>query len=322
MSKKISIIIPVYNIKNLLHQMLESIVCQTYENLEIILINDGSTDGSDETCNLWVARDCRIKYFSKKNEGVSTARNIGFEKSSGDFILFLDGDDEIAPDMCEKMLNKIILENVDFCYCGFENIFDDSKEQLIPSNKILENEEIIRALILNETFFTAIWNKMFKRTMLLDDEGVFVSFQQDIHVGEDFLWLSKVLKKAAKAAVVPETLYFWKRRSNSATQGGSAVRTDQRYLSILKAYRGIVAEIDDNELKRIICKKYLGLSRDCLIESYRKKELKLTEALYKQISVDKSMYDKYDFFYIKLNLCSFFVKMKMPVFLIEKIQNI
>ena len=322
MNDKISIIIPIYNIENLLDQMIKSIIFQTYKNLEIILVNDGSTDGSEHVCKSWMNQDSRIKYFFQENKGVSDARNLGFKKSTGDFILFLDGDDEIAPDMCEKMISQIIAEKSDFCYCGFENIFDDSEVKLVPSHKTLENNEIICALIHDETFFTAIWNKMFKRTMLLDKNGEFISFQEGIHVGEDFLWLSKILKNATKAAVVPETLYYWKRRANSATQGGSEVRTDKRYLSILDAYRGIVMEISDQNLKRSICKKFLGLSRDCLVNAYRKKEIELTNYLYKKISDDKALYDKYDLFYLKLNICCYFVKLKMPIRMIEKIRKL
>ena len=121
MNDKISIIIPIYNIENLLDQMIKSIIFQTYKNLEIILVNDGSTDGSEHVCKSWMNQDSRIKYFFQENKGVSDARNLGFKKSTGDFILFLDGDDEIALDMCEKMISQIIAEKSDFCYCGFEN---------------------------------------------------------------------------------------------------------------------------------------------------------------------------------------------------------
>lgn len=247
---KISIIIPVYNIRVLLENMLHSVVCQTYKNLEIILVDDGSTDGSDAICDLWERKDTRIKCIHQKNAGVSVARNVGFYKSSGDYVLYLDGDDEIAPDMCEKMLLRLIEDDADIVYCGFLNVFQDKTEKNIPDSGILVDKEILHALVTNVTFFTAIWNKMFKRDILQNNKGDFIEFPQGIYVGEDALWLSKVLKNANKASAVSEPLYYWKRRENSATRGGSAIRTDEKFLSMLQAYREIIFEIDDEKNQR------------------------------------------------------------------------
>ena len=253
--KKISIIVPVYNIKSILSSTIESIINQTYKNIEIILVDDGSTDGSGDVCDFWETKDSRIKSFHKANEGVSIARNYGFSKSTGEYILFIDGDDEINSGMCEKLLHKLLNEKADMSYCGYENVFSNETIKNVPKESVLKGNDIIDALVSDIVFFTAIWNKLFKRDVLLNEKGDFISFPKGIYVGEDELWLAKVLKNAKNAAAVPEVLYSWKRRENSATKGGRFVKTDEKYLTVLKAHRGVVLEIQDIELRRKRCKK-------------------------------------------------------------------
>ena len=237
--KLISIVIPVYNVKYQLECMIESVLNQTYKRFELILVDDGSTDGSDAVCDNWSEKDKRIKCLHQQNLGVSAARNLGFMESRGNYIIFLDGDDEIDLSMCEKMINSIEEDNSDVVCCGFFNIFQDRIEKQTLNNKILAGEEIINALVTNNSFFTAVWNKLFKREILLDKKGIFIPFEQGIYVGEDGLWLSKVLKNAKKVSCISEPLYKWKRRMNSATQGGVLISIDERYLTILKAYKGM-----------------------------------------------------------------------------------
>ncbi|MDO4942829.1 MAG: glycosyltransferase, partial [Lachnospiraceae bacterium] len=267
--KKISIIVPVYNICDLLKDMLGTIVNQTHKCLEIILVDDGSKDGSGLICDEWAKKDSRIKCIHQENAGVSTARNVGFNQSTGDYILFIDGDDEIATDMCEKMLNRLLADDADVCYCGFLNIFQDKTEKVVPESKVLVESEILHELVTEVSFFTAIWNKLFRRSILQNKQGEFIEFTQGIYVGEDALWLSKVLKNARSATALPEALYCWKRRESSATQGSSSIRTDEKYLSVLEAYKKMINELCDNTSRNIICKRYLGVARDCMIQAYK-----------------------------------------------------
>lgn len=319
---KISIIVPVYNIRGFLNATLESVIRQTYTNLEIILIDDGSTDGSGEICDLWEKKDSRIKSFHKKNEGVSVARNFGFEKSTGDYIMFVDGDDEISSDMCEKMLNQLVEKQGDMSYCGYANVFLEKTLRYVPKDQVLIDGEILWALYESLSFFSAIWNKLFKRTMLLDENENFVKFSPDIHMSEDYLWLTKVLKKAHKAAAVPEVLYYWKRRQDSATGGKNSNRTDEKYLSTLKAHRAIIDEVEDVQLKIRFTKNYLALVRDCLVQAYRENKKELTDYLINIIIKDRVLYNKFDLFIIKLKICMFLIKIKVPVGWLDIIQKI
>ena len=114
----ISVIVPIYNSEKYLEQCIESIINQKYSNLEIILVNDGSVDGSLKICEKYAKKDNRIKVIDKKNEGVSVARNVGMEVSSGQWISFIDSDDWIDPDMFEKMLAKSKDDDFDVIMCN------------------------------------------------------------------------------------------------------------------------------------------------------------------------------------------------------------
>ena len=152
--EKISIIVPIYNIRDLLDEAVQSIVSQTYENIEIILVDDGSSDGSRTACDSWTLRDSRIRCIHQKNAGAGMARNAGLYLSSGEYILFVDGDDEIAPDLCEKLLSELLKERADVSYCGFLNIFRDKTVEIIPDDKVLKGREIPYALVTEISFFT------------------------------------------------------------------------------------------------------------------------------------------------------------------------
>lgn len=319
---KISIIIPVYNISIYLDAAMESIIHQTYKNMEIILVDDGSTDGSSLICDKWEKKDCRIKCIHQKNAGVSAARNTGFGYSTGDYILFVDGDDEIAPDMCEKMLYKLQKDHADVCYCGFLNIFHDKTLQVIPESKILEKNSIIWELVTEVSFFTAIWNKLFRREVLIDINGSFIPFPEGICVGEDALWLSRVLKNAKRVTSLSKALYSWKRREDSATQGNTNKRTDAKYLTVLDAYKSITEELENASAKKIMCKKYLGICRDIMVQAYKEKLYSLSEQIQKRIFEDGKMYKTIDLFYLKLNICTILVKIRIPAFVIELIARL
>ncbi len=113
MTEKITVIVPVYNVENYLRQCLDSIMGQTYQNFECLLINDGSPDYSADICSEYVFKDSRFRYFEKENGGVSSARNLGIEHSKGEYITFIDSDDWVDSDYLEILYNALIDENAD-----------------------------------------------------------------------------------------------------------------------------------------------------------------------------------------------------------------
>lgn len=298
----ISVIIPVYNISKYLDSALQSITEQSYKNLEIILVDDGSTDGSKEVCDSWCQADSRIQCIHKKNQGVGIARNIGLAHSKGNFVFFMDGDDLLDHKMCSILLESLLKNNSDVSYCGFYNIFENKTETIVPEQKILRGTEIQYELVTSISFFTAIWNKLFRRSVLKDENGTFIQFSSDIYVGEDALWLSKVLKNVKTVSAVPRPLYYWRRRFDSATQGRTGIRTDAKFLTQLDAYRLMIPELEDPRAKRIICKKYLGLCRDCMIQAYNQNDKVLGNVLKKRVQEDMRMYPYRDPFFFKLQI--------------------
>ena len=118
----ISIIIPIYNVENYLRQCLDSIVAQTYQNFECLLINDGSPDNSSDICREYVAKDTRFRYFEKENGGVSSARNLGIERSEGAYITFIDSDDWVDSDYLEVLYSAILEEQADIAVSTYKKI--------------------------------------------------------------------------------------------------------------------------------------------------------------------------------------------------------
>ena len=200
MSEIISIIVPVYNVEQYLNRAVKSILSQTYKDIEVILVDDGSTDRSGLICDKYAETDKRVKVIHKENSGASSARNVGFEKSTGDYILFLDSDDVVDPYMREKLLSKLFREGADLSYYGC--VYTSSKWEVkyIPqSSDTYDTEQMLCSLLWNMPFYCIVWNKLFRREMLLDSSSNFIPFPKEVHVGEDMLWLARVLKKANKA---------------------------------------------------------------------------------------------------------------------------
>ena len=202
---------------------------------------------------------------------------------------------------------------------------EDAKNYYVDLGKahgVLKKNEIIRDLITEVSFFTAIWNKLFCRTVLIDSKGDFIPFSRGIYVGEDALWLSKVLKNAEIVTSLSEPLYYWKRREDSATQGNTKIRTDTKYLTVLDAYKYMTLEMEDIINRRIMCKRYLGCCRDIMIQAYKEKQYSLSKQLQQKIFNDEKMYKAVDLFYVKLKISVLFVKVRAPLFMINFLKKL
>lgn len=151
---KISIIVPIYKVEIYLRKCVDSIVNQTYKNIEILLIDDGSPDNCGIICDEYAKKDERIKVIHKKNGGLSDARNYGIEASSGDYIMFVDSDDYISKDMCEILLKKALENNADIVSCNFKEIYIDNFEEEINKQSIKKSLEIYTNLeVIYKYFF-------------------------------------------------------------------------------------------------------------------------------------------------------------------------
>ena len=209
MNKKITVIVPIYNAEKNIEKCVNSILNQTYSNLEVILINDGSKDKTEEICKNLAKKDNRIKYFYKENSGVSATRNLGLDKVTGDFISFIDSDDYIENDMYEIMLNKIDDSEIvicDYCEVNNDNEFKTDTE-IEMKEKVFDN---LDDLILNidnkkiNRYVNPPWNKLIKTDIVKKQN---IRFDSRISLGEDLLFNLQCMKVAKKLQIVDKKLY-------------------------------------------------------------------------------------------------------------------
>lgn len=212
----VSVIIPVYNAEKYLDECISSVINQTYNNLEILLINDGSLDNSLSICSKWKEKDKRVIVKSKANKGVSSARNLALHIAKGDYFVFLDADDYLDTNAIEQMINTIIETNTEIAFCAIQ-IFDD-KHSVISSaytNDIIDNETAIKQCFQKkESWVNTVWAKIFSRKAIIINRNLNL-FNENLLVGEDYLWLMQILTKTAtqKVSCINLPLYNYRRFS-------------------------------------------------------------------------------------------------------------
>lgn len=213
--KLISIVVPVYKVEKYIESCVDSILSQTYRNIEVILVNDGSPDNCPKICDQYALKDSRVKVIHKANGGSSSARNLGIEYAQGDFIGFVDSDDIVSPTMYEIMCSQIDKYDADIA-----RIESTSKlvklycESVIPENKI---KVIEKKRLLYYTFNysgVAAWNGLYKREVVKD------SFFIEGAENEDILWSYNVRKKCNKFVDIDLPLYYWNLEPISLSRSG------------------------------------------------------------------------------------------------------
>lgn len=219
MSDKISVIIPVYNVEKYLARAIESVLHQTFTNIEIILINDGSTDSSLEICQHFLKEDVRIKLINQKNGGLSCARNVGLRESTGEYIFYLDSDDSIENNAIEILYKNLIQCEADVSICNYKNIYIDRIEALNKESdhenhiRIYENKKILEELFTtNNSLFTPVWNKLYKRSLV--ENNLFPEGRN----AEDVATSYKLLYYANKVVYDDRKLYLYSIRNDSLSQ--------------------------------------------------------------------------------------------------------
>lgn len=219
---KVSVIIPVYNAEKYLKRCLEAVLAQTHKDLEIILINDGSTDGSGEIIRSY--DDERIVVIEKENGGVSAARNDGLRKAKGSRVVFVDADDDPEADYIEKMTAAMDRRECGLVVCGYRykdiegceiGGFPNKREALhLKEDGYLSREEVVAGILLHESIASCLWNKMFERELLSG-----MSFDESIAIGEDLLFLIEYVCKCDAYYLVTAPLY------NYLINPGGAMKT-------------------------------------------------------------------------------------------------
>ena len=230
----LSIIIPVYNVEQYLNQCIDSILCNSDNNVEILLINDGSTDSSGRICEHYLEIDSRIKTFHKKNGGVSSARNLGIEKANGEYLWFIDPDDWIsnnAVEIINETLRRQEPELLVFSHIKYLESDKTFKETIAPI-------EIERTSIENYTstlgyFRPNVWCYVYKRKMIRHFD---ISFPAQPYF-EDEIFNLDIFAKAESIVQINEQLYFYRERENSAMTKPFSEEKLLCYITLLQAYK-------------------------------------------------------------------------------------
>ncbi|MHB8064380.1 MAG: glycosyltransferase [Ruminiclostridium sp.] len=208
----ISVVIPIYNVRDYLDRCIESVVNQTFQDLEIILINDGSTDGSDEKCLEWAKKDERIIYVSKKNEGLGPTRNLGIKRAKYDYIAFVDSDDWWDYTMLEKMYAKVEQENADMVICDRYDVFinQDNGEMELKLIKLpimfegVLNRDIMNRKRIIHIVGNSAWGRLYKKGLFIENN----IYMPNVYC-EDAAIMSYLTTFCKKISCVKEPLYFY-----------------------------------------------------------------------------------------------------------------
>ena len=206
----ISVIVPVYKVENYLDACAASILGQTYENLELILIEDGSPDNSGAVCDAWAEKDARVKVIHKENGGGGLARNVGLDAAKGELIAFVDSDDYIAPDMF-AYLYGLLQQGADIAECGYVDVVEDgypfSGEE--GQTAFVTAEEALRGNLYDTHFRQLIWNKLYRREMIGD-----IRFPVGTKIDDEF-FTYRVLGNAKKLVRSDRVCYAYRQQSGS-----------------------------------------------------------------------------------------------------------
>lgn len=264
--KKVSIAIPIYNVENYLDRCVKSIVNQTYKNLEIILVDDGSTDGCGKICDEWVKKDNRIKVVHKSNGGLSSARNAGLANATGDYIMFEDSDDWIEAELVERCVKRIENDKSDIVIFGYRKVDEQGKTMwdFTFGNETYSKNEIIEDLhkrILEMSYGYA-WNKLYD-LKFLKESGL--EFDSSIIDREDLVFNMQLLSHIRKISYLEYVGYNYLQRNTSLLHNSNLAR-----LKNINTFCDKMCEIkfENEEVERTVRSMcILHYLADCIIKN-------------------------------------------------------
>ena len=212
MNEIVSIIIPIYNSENTIKKCLDSVINQSYRYLEIIMIDDGSTDMSSKICDKYALEDDRVKVFHVENGGVSSARNVGIEHSNGEYLFFLDSDDYLDPTCIEKLYNAMQQNNTMIAMCNYSEVVNNKITDVVLYNKgVVSVESVIK------DFFYGRTKSLFSCAKLYKKEIIKSAFEKYIYCEDVLFVFENIHESCINASFVSDSLYYYVRHENSTT---------------------------------------------------------------------------------------------------------
>jgi len=247
--KKISIIIPVYNVEPYIKKCLDSVINQTYKNIEILCINDGSTDNSGKICDEYAKSDRRIKVFHKANGGLSSALNVGLRNFSGDYLGFVDSDDWIEPNMYETLYNALASNSVHISAANFTRdtnntsvIETETGREEIPSRVLTQREMLLYIIRIKHYagFYCGICNKLFNADVIVNSG---LEFDENLSISMDVKFIASLIisNNNLTGVFVKQPLHHYLQRQNSLIRSAQILNS----IDCLKSYNDVITAADE-----------------------------------------------------------------------------
>lgn len=308
MNEVVSVIVPIYNVEQYLDKCVDSILNQTYKNIEVILVDDGSPDNCGRMCDNYSKKDSRIKVIHKGNGGLSDARNVGIDNANGKYICFVDSDDYIENRYIELLYKSIKENNVDIAQCGIKKISDD---EILIENIGYKNSGVKKSKKMLEDLYTTnwenivVWNKMYLRELFNN-----VRFPKG-KIHEDEYTTYKILYKTENVAILNEFLYNYRQNVYSIT----GKKFNMKRLNILEGLKERVNFFEANNEKNLYMlslKLYIEKLRECYSDV--KMNINDSENIQQKIIREHNEYSKYLF---KLKNISLKSRIKTIIFFIS-----
>ena len=268
----VSIIVPVYKAEKYIHQCIDSLLAQTYKNIEVILVDDGSPDHCGKICDEYAAKDCRVKVIHQQNGGVSVARQTGIDHATGEYSIHADPDDWVELNMIEELVAKAVANNADMVICDF---YRESKSDRIhvcqnPGND-LSASAVLRK-ILSQQLHGSCWNKLVNRSRI---EGIGFT-PEDLCILEDELYNIRILARKIKVSYLPKALYHYRIDNENSLCN---TISDKSFKLKVKA----VSEIESFCLANvagIVSLDFIRIKRNVLFDALRTKRYEVLRELY------------------------------------------
>lgn len=297
MKDLISIIVPIYNMEEYLDECIASICNQTYTNLEILLIDDGSKDKSGTMADAWRKKDERCKVFHQANGGISVARNLGISKASGEYLIFTDSDDILESNMVERLYSEAVKEKVDMVLCGIKRKNTEKEyamNYLVPS-RIYTLEEYIYEMYAQEHMtcgndmflpLVAAWNKIYKASLFQE-----IHYPNG-HIHEDNAIIHRLVHAAKRVKWLNEPLYIYRERRGSIMQSSFSPKRIDDFYAQLDRVKFMEDKTQNQKLKDMMVSRCLNTGRWywCKMQALKAGSKEEIQKIYVDI---KNAYKKY-----------------------------
>lgn len=286
---KVSIIIPAYNIAPYLERCLESVRNQTYKGIQIIIIDDGSTDQTGKIADSFAEKDKRFHVIHKENRGVSAARKTGLEQADGEYIGFVDGDDYIEPEMYEKLIDLAVEYGADITHCGYQMVFPDRVDLYHGTGelRIQDSHTAVKDLLEGTMVEPGLVNKLYRHDLF---KGI--EYDPEIVINEDLLLNFLLFHRVYRSVFLDEPLYHYMVRKNSAS---TSKWNEHKVMDPVRVLEKMRREEKDQELRALIDNRYIyQLVRVIIFRSNDNKNLlqKLRQIARDKLAAEYEMLDR------------------------------